>query len=113
MKKIIFRHPETKKIISKANYDLIMALEKEKQDLAKREQELSLQKAQIDKRLKEIEKSGIEVPEVVREVIKGLLLPIIKQFGFNAEELEIIKPTPTDPIVRYAGKIILWYLPVK
>jgi len=108
--KRIYKHPETKKIISKAVYDQLTVLEIKKQELEEQQKALATQRAEIDKRLSEIQREGAEIPDVVREVVKAILVPIAKAFGFSAKELELVRPTPSDPVIRYKGQIICWYL---
>lgn len=71
---------------------------------------LTQQAEAIDARLAELGEEGIDISTLAREVAKEIILAMCKGFEFNAAELELIKPTPIDPIIRYKGETVVWYI---
>lgn len=85
-------------------------LDEEASRLAKERAELAAKMTEVDSRLSAIEKESGQIPALVKEIALGILTPIVEKFGFSPQDLILKKPTPTDPVIEYRGKTILWYL---
>jgi hypothetical protein len=86
------------------------ALEDKEAALVKRVTDLKRREDEIDKALTEAGKKGkVSIPSIVREVVRAMLR--VRE-SFVPEKLTAERPTPTDPIIKYDGKIIMWFLEV-
>jgi len=57
---------------------------------------------------------GVEIPKALPLVVTAVLKKVAEQENTTIEdllsEIQIIKPTPSDPIVVVRGRILVWWL---
>jgi hypothetical protein len=87
--------------------------ETKKQDTACRKElsELKEQNARIITRIASLEKEiGVLIPKKLSDLLQVLIGDELQGKEFEQEKLKLDKPKRKDPIVKYDGKILCWFL---
>jgi len=93
---------------SKTEYERLNAIASQKTELQKQEEEINLA---IETRANEI---AVAVNCEVKKIAIGIITAMCEKLNlkFEMKDLEVEKPVELkiDPVIRYQGRVVLWYI---